>query len=218
MEYSRVPSPLKTEWLLTLQKQAELFAFRKTLDLNARFFCDCTPWNLRVQAVLQKIFPQGIFVLTLRHYSGVIDSLERSYRDGWSWAGPEECTRINLWAEMYSRSIELPDHRTIPISYDQLTSDPEQTLGKFRMRLEMLGVSTTRMDSATFCQSHSNIKPRPTLGTTLPSGEASLSPIASFYKPNWPAARIKAISEQVAMVERQLKERFPSDYTSPSGW
>ncbi len=216
-EYRRVETPLKERYFESLEKHAAVFASEEAIKVGSKFFCDTLPWNLRIGADLAKKFPEAIFILVLRHYSGVIQSLQRSHADGWAWAGPTDEDRAEIWTSLYSHAQELPSSRTVPISYDALCENPAPTIGIFKSRLEVLGVPMGSSTYGAFVQSHATTARRPTLGSVSTEGFISLSPIRSFDQTTWRSITNGAIVSKINKVESILRGRFP-EYVSPSSW
>ena len=58
--------------------------------------------------------PGALFVLTLRHYSGVVQSLRRSFESGYGWAGPGWDDSARVMAHLDSISARIPAHPRLP--------------------------------------------------------------------------------------------------------
>lgn len=152
--YVRVPSPVKKSFLTTLQSSALNFAHRAAADAGCSHFCDSTPWNLLVAHQIERQCDEALFVLMIRRPEGVVDSLERSYRDGYAWAGETISERAELWCQSYSQARFLPHERTIALSYDNLLVSPEETLSFLHAWLDQHSLASTELDLLPFTVSH----------------------------------------------------------------
>lgn len=217
-EYDPIPTPIKEAYVSELEQHAIDFAVRQTRALKCRFFCDSTPWNLRIASYLDKVFPHAIFVLTLRHYAGVIQSLERSYRDGWEWAGSNVCERAQVWTDFYANARDLPRERTVAFSYDRFCDAPVPVLQNFCARLAALGVPTGGFSLSLFERSHATTEPRPTIGEQNSQGRTLLRPMPSFDNGAWSGEETRAVEPVIRETEVLLRELFPYDYAAPAGW
>ena len=217
--FQRVPSPLKHDYLAELRTHAIGFARRQARQRGKAFFIDSTPWNLLIAAELREALPDALFVLTLRHYSGVVQSLERSRSDGWAWGGQDLRQRIGLWCKLYAHAHELPAERTVVLSYDALCNDPTETLRVFGQRLSRLGFPSETLSLAPFAHSYATTHPRPTLGRPNEDGSIVLRSIPSFDRAHWEQlAHGEPVDSLTREVDAILREHFPSDYTVPSEW
>ncbi|NUM45355.1 MAG: sulfotransferase [Anaerolineales bacterium] len=217
-EYKRSTMLLREDYFRELENHAVDFAVRKTEEVFATYFCDSTPFNLRIADFLATTFPNAIFVLTLRHYSGVIQSLERSFADGRRWAGETVPERALIWKEVYSYAPNLPFERTVPISFDRLCLSPQLTIDEFVQRLGILGVPTHDLSLSAFCKSHATTKPRSTIGVVTNDGETNLQSIPSFDRFLWLKSTENDVSAIVSETENMLKQLFPQYYYQPVDW
>jgi len=86
-------------------------------------YVDSSPRNLLIADELADRFPEALFVLVLRHYSGVVQSLGRT---DWPWVPATAEGKAGVWAEAYREVSRLPAERTIVVSYDALGADPSR--------------------------------------------------------------------------------------------
>jgi sulfotransferase family protein len=217
--YSRTPFPLKEEYLGEIQRHALTFAQNAAARRGAAYFCDSTPWNLRVADALAA-HEDAIFVLVMRHYAGVLQSMQRSFSDGYRFVGRTERDRALLWADSYANAVRLPRDRLVCVSYERLCASPEATLGQFRIELAALGFPASTLRDSELTKSHATIpgKPRPTLAILDPAGEVRFQSIPSFDAVAWYASSSgRDIEDVVSPTDRLLREAFPC-YCSPDGW
>ncbi|MGB6061185.1 MAG: sulfotransferase, partial [Candidatus Aquilonibacter sp.] len=83
----RMPSTVLSEYLSHLFVGTLNFADACRDSAGAAMWCDQTPFNLQIARELVERLPDAVFLLMLRHYRGVIQSLRRSYATGYRWAG-----------------------------------------------------------------------------------------------------------------------------------
>ena len=219
-EFRDMPSPFAEPYLAGLHEFTAHFAADLSTRDGCDFYCDDTPWNLLVADALVRRLPGAVFVLMLRHYSGAVQSLQRSYAAGYRWAGstPEESAA--LWARFYSCTAVLPQRRTIPVSYDRLVRKPEPTLRRLHERLREVGLDERYLDLGVFTVSHAT-KPqdavRP-LSSVDAAGNVVLGRLPSFRADEWPEALDRRVRAIVHPVERQLIESFGRSYRAPAGF
>ncbi|MBE1489591.1 sulfotransferase family protein [Plantactinospora soyae] len=213
--YTRTRPPYAERYLRELQNHAAEFAGRLATERGARFFCDSTPWNLLVADTLAELYPSARFVLTLRHYAGVIQSLERSYRRRYLWAGATPVDRASVWAAVYERAAALPADRTTVFSYDELCADPDGTIARWRSALARIGVDPAGLDDRVFLRSYAGgwDDQRRTVATRT-GGRVEFAPIPSVDPERWSEALDTEVRPVVGEVDRMLRQRF-SEYATP---
>ena len=212
--YERVPTPLKQLYISELEQHAIEFALRHTRAVGATAFCDSTPWNLRIADYLIQVFPTAVFIVVLRHYSGVIQSLERSYRDGYQWAGPTIRERAQLWSRMYAHLRRIPKTRIVPLGYDRFCADPIRVLREFNTRLRIAGVPSENLSLSAFSHSHATTQNRPTIGSEE-NGHIVLKPIHSVDLKAWRSESSSEVEQIVRNTDHFLRDVFPDDYADP---
>jgi hypothetical protein len=216
-QFAAVISPYKHEYMESLERHAARFARDKARELNCRHFVDGTPWNLRIVDYLAAEFPRAVFVLTVRHYSGVIQSLTRAYEEGRAWAGADFAARARLWSELYSHVGDLPRERTAAVSYDAFCQRPEETLNSFLKRLAAAGLTLGDFDKATFTKSHATTVSRPTVAVPSDAG-VGFRPIPSYDASAWTDELQRRVEEHVFETEALLRRTFPGHYSNPANW
>jgi len=216
-EYFRVPTPYKEQYIHELQEHAKLFASKVALKQACLFYCDSTPWNLMIARQLVDRLPNAVFILTLRHYSGVLQSLERSYESGYEWAGATWSERAALWHRFYSNTRHLPRERVFALSYDGLCADPEGVIASLNTTLEKWGLSVSEFDRGQFVKSHatSSTHQRPTIGVRSKAGVVSFVSVPSIDSQRWDKAIEEEILPIVENTDNLLRRLFPDVYVKP---
>jgi hypothetical protein len=217
--FKRMSSPYREEYTLRLQALAAEFCREKAEILKAKSYCDSSPGNLLAAAELAKSYPNALFVLVLRHYSGVIQSLARSFLAGYEWAGKSLEERALLWASYYLNSVYLPSDRTVVVSYDTLCFDPETTLTDFLGQLKKKGLDITLIRQGSLATSHANreVGNRPTIGYINSEGEVALRSMPSYERDSWPSENDYKIKEIIYPIEQILTTLFPN-YCRPQNY
>jgi hypothetical protein len=212
----RTPFPFKDEYFTELEHHAVDFARRTAAKHGSSYFCDSTPWNLHVLPRIAELLPDAVFVLTLRHYAGTVQSFRRSFENGFAWAGSDWAARGEFWSFLYGLSRNVPAERTIPFGYDAFCAAPEQGLRRLMARLEQFGVELPDVDPGVLAVSHAPAaenQVRATVGSKLGPGTV-LRPIASYDPDEWTPEIAAAVEPQVAEMHGELLRRFPEDYTA----
>lgn len=215
--YERVPSPYKDIFLQELQLLASSLAARIATEQDCQFYCDSTPWNLLIMQSLTKTFPNAIFILMLRHYSGVILSLARSYRDQYLWATDKWSARAALWSSFYENTSFLPLDRTIVISYERLCAEPKSTIENLENSLMRLGLNGAEFDETQLAKSHATNRKdqRPTIVCETETGQISFNSISSFDLDLWTQSISEQVSPIVENTNNLLQNLFPETYETP---
>jgi hypothetical protein len=183
--FRRTPAPFADEYLQSVALHARSFAEGLAARNGAQWYVDHTPINLLVAERLACELPDALFVLMVRHHAGVIQSLARSYRDGYDWAGEDVAARAQLYSRFYEQATHLPPQRTIAVSYDALCTMPAETLVSLREALEARGFPGRNWNLNVLAQSHANGSAgRQTIGK-LRDGEVVLGPMSSFDAASW---------------------------------
>jgi hypothetical protein len=217
-EYRRIESLLKDKYIQELQEHAASFVVREIERIGAAFFVESTPWNFHVADYLSELFPSALFVITIRHYSGVIQSLERSFRDGWEWAGKTVAERAQVWVDFYTCASLLPANRTIAVSYDRLCEAPETVLQRLIGQLRIFGISSDNHDWGVLARSMATTSTRPTIADIGPLGELRLKPRPTFDVSKWSDQEQDLAFSTVSKTDQLLKALYPDVYSPPSGW
>lgn len=210
IELARAPSVFKAEYLQNLNKNAKQFAIDCATQRGGRAFCDSTPWNIKVLPMLKKIFENAIYVFVYRCPFGVIDSLERSYRDKYEWAGKSLEDRCKVWTDIYSCAKWLPLESTIPLCYDNLVESPLQAIESLTNGIGKLGFDSAGFDIEILTKSFAAATEdrRPTIAHVADGGEIAFQ--SKKYNPglNWDASSVKYVKEATRSVMNDIFERF----------
>ena len=199
----------------SLREHARSYPRELASSLGAEFFVDGSPANLEVADSLVRDLPDAIFVLMLRHFTGVVQSLERGTEDGWYWMPTTTEGRGALWASYYGLALALPKDRIVPLSYDHLCADPSGCLREFSMAMRGAGFIGTP-DQGVLGHSHAANPERRRHRILRRSGR--LGPIPSFDSEHWSAEDERILRPVVGSVDADLRGAFPGHYRSPIGY
>ena len=212
----QVPSPEKEAYLRHLVRCTADFAETVATKAGASFWCDQTPWNLLIAKHLATLFPDGVFVLMLRHYSGAILSLQRSFASGYRWAGSTAAESAQLWASFYNHVSELPAERTVVVSYDRLCAQPDAAIRALtRSLVANLDLNSDAFKRRVFSESHATKEGRHTIGAHATDGSVSLRPVPSIDSGAWTNQMERECREHVSVVDQALRLRFGLGYVRP---
>jgi hypothetical protein len=219
-EYEGVPTPYGRRYVGELQEHAEAFAAGIAREEGCRFYCDSAPWNMLVIRELAERLPQAVFVLALRHYSGVVQSLQRSYRDGFEWSGADWEERARLWDSFYAKARDAPPGRTVAISYDRLCYDPIGTIARFKGDLAEVGLDPSELDERVLAESHATRAEdqRPTIVAHSDDGGIRFRSIPSFDPGRWSGGVRYRVAPIVRETDLLLGRLYPEAYASPDNF
>jgi len=209
-------SPYRERYLRAAQTFTAEFAAQVTSEAGFTAYCDSTPSNILIAQELSDALPNARFILVLRHYSGVLQSLERSYASGYEWAGATIAERAILWSSHYAHAAHLPPERTIAISYDAVCHDPGSTISEFRAELTQLALGEVSLDLSVLATSHATHTPRPTIGQKGPNGETLLRSMPSFDAKAWNSVEQAVADTYVHVIDNALELLFGSRYAAPT--
>ena len=215
--FVRIPAKEKERYLYSIQQHAEVFAAAVAEEAGASFYCDSTPWNLLIVDELFASHPDisahALFVICLRDYRGVIQSLERSYNNGFRWAGSTVAERAVLWANFYSNAHRLPADRTAVFSYDRLCEEPQAELDRLRDRLDEIGAPIHDLNEEVFAATHATQpdENRPTIAN-LTDGTVTFRSMPTFDPDRWTATEQEEAEPHVSAVDRDLETLFGERY------
>lgn len=207
-EYRLVPTQHVARIAKVLQTSAANLAREIATEQGAKFFVESTPWNLRIIPTLIRHYPDAYFILMLRHYRGVIQSMERSFDLGYKWAGPDDQNRAHLWASLYTSSLELPLERTIAISYDRLCSDTEATLHSFKKSIARIGIPTYRLNEDPLMHSHATFSQRPVICSRNKDRKPNFHGRSSYDASLWSHQREEKVSSLCRPVWKKLSLHY----------
>jgi hypothetical protein len=135
---ARVPSTARDAYLKDLAAHAVRFAATAASAVGAVWFCDATPWNLLIASTIRAQLPRSVFVLCVRHPAGVIQSLTRSFAQGYRWAMPTVEGRARLYDDFYSAVDALPASQTMVFDCDAFCARPQSEITDFTNRCARL--------------------------------------------------------------------------------
>jgi hypothetical protein len=181
-------------------------------DTGCDSYVDSSPRNLLIADELAVRFPEALFVLCLRHYSGVIQSLGRT---NWNWVPAAPAGRAGIWSRTYAEVHRLPPDRTVVISYDRLCAEPRDALAEFETELAARGIRVERLERRALA--HSYAHPTGPARPTLADATGRLSPIPSVDMERWTPAIHAEVEPQVWRVDAQLRKAYPQ-YVEPRDW
>jgi len=218
--YKLMPTPYKERYIGELKEHAAAFARRMASEEGCLFYCDSTPWNLLIVEELACRLPNAHFVLMLRHYSGVLQSLRRSYRDGYEASGVTWEERARQWSAFYGKASLIPHGRTTVVSYDRLCTRPAETIVRLKRDLRAMGLDPQGSDDRVFARSHATnpAHARPTLAFESGGGRVAFRSIPSFDPEQWTGEIDELVAPLVGDVDRLLGRLYPHVYTTPPGW
>jgi hypothetical protein len=208
---SRLPGGQHGGFLLGLRTLAVEHAARAARRQGRTWFCDATPWNLQAAGAIAAALPDAVFVLMLRHFSGAVLSLRR-----FPWAGDTWASAAQLWVDINACIDQLPEGRTIAVSYDVLAAHPTETVSGLREALHSIDLDPERFDDRQFVASHAHIigEPRPTVAS-LVNRQVVFNSIPSLDGDRWTPEVHAAVWPVVADMHRWLFARFGDVYEAP---
>ncbi|WP_225850282.1 sulfotransferase [Streptomyces sp. HPF1205] len=209
-EFEGAPSRYLDDYLQGLRTHARTFAESTATAHGHAYYLDHCPWNLLVGGDLEDDAAGALFVLMLRHPVGVVQSLARSYAKGYTWAGADVTARASLWCQFYEKALELPEDRTVAVSYDALCAAPQTALREMERQVTDNGFSLGPLDPSVLAVSHATKASdhRPTLAHTDEQGNVRFTPIAPE-----PDDDLRAATAPVTeTLQHKLAARFGCDW------
>jgi Sulfotransferase family len=212
-----MPGPYREPYLRDLVVHAQWFAEGLAASHQSSWYCDSTPWNILAADRIAADMPDALFILMLRHYSGTVQSLRRSFESGFGWAGTTWAESAGVWATAYRAAGRLPQQRTLAVSFEALCADPGSTLELVRQWLEEHDYPATGLDLDQLAVSHAPPAdgPRPTIGVRV-DGAIELQAISSFAPEHWSGDIHRMVWPVVEDVHGDLAARFPTAYLRPA--
>lgn len=208
--FRRTPGPYAEAYRANLMGNAlDFLDDIRAANPQKPILCDSTPWNARILTQLQALHPTALFIYMFRHYSGVIQSLRRSWDQGYEWAGPSDDHRAQLWSDLNNRILQCQHPASIGISYDALCADPLATLDHLNTQLNHYGVSGS-FDRAVLSKSHASSVARPTLATVNAQAELVINPLRTRCDTPRPDAEATPLDRALNATYQQLLRKFPT--------
>lgn len=107
------------------------FIFSSPLQKKQRYI-DQTPWYALIIKFVHALFPDAIFIHMIRDGREVVNSLEKSYSNGFIWAGKDLKERATIWVKSISSAQHYVGSRSDisykEFRYDDLWNDPLSTI------------------------------------------------------------------------------------------
>lgn len=153
-ELSGMPSAHVERYLCELKDHARKFANNISIEEKTKYFCDSAPWNLLSASSICVREADSIFILCVRDVRGVIQSLEKSYEQGYEWCGRNFEARLQVWIDFYSQASYIPIDRLIVFDYDDFCENPEVEIAKLDRYLKNMGFVDDVFDHKVFAKSH----------------------------------------------------------------
>lgn len=212
-ELGRAPSLFRENYQASLESHARWFPASEAAKAGCSWYVDGTPWNLLVADRLLDLLPHALVVLCLRDFRGVIQSLRRSYADGYRYAGATWEESAGLWARFYLHALTLPTEQTVVVSYDRLCDEPAEEIARLDGELARHGLQAGRSVDV-FAHSHAvpDGSVRPTVACkSQMTGAVELRSRLRHDRAAWPAVIERSSAGIVGEVDAALRERFPGD-------
>jgi hypothetical protein len=219
--------PHRVEYIKEAQQHACEFIVRIAETEGCTAFCDSSPRNILIADRLAEIFPDALFVLTVRHYTGAIQSLLRlntirvlpGFEPSMDWVDPTAVAAAMIWSRHYRAALQLPAERTVVFGYDRFCADPEPVLIRFKGALAGAGFPVEELDDSVFAVSHAHQPDakRPTVGQVSSTGPR-LASISSYDASAWLQTTESEVQPVVTLTNELLGVWFPDDYASPAGY
>ena len=219
--------PYRERYIDEVQRHAAEFIERAAAHEGCSAYCDSFPRNVLIAARLAEIFPEALFVLTLRHYTGAIQSLLRlktirllpGFEATIDSSDPTTVAAAAIWSRHYQSAFNLPNDRTVVFGYDRFCADPEPALKRFKSALAAAGFPIAELDDGTFSESHATEpgRPRATAGSRS-RGHVRLIPRPSFDASSWSSHDELEVRDAVYPTDQLLRSIFPDDYVDPAGY
>jgi hypothetical protein len=213
--FRRTPSTYTEAYRANLMANALDFLDEiRSSNAEKPVICDSTPWNARILTQLQVLHPNALFIYMFRHYSGVIQSLRRSWSLGYEWAGPKDENRAQLWSDLNNRILECQHRASIGVNYDELCAHPVETLNHLNNKLNDYGLSGT-FEKSVLSKSHTNNFARPTLATFSAYAELVINPLPSAFDAPWTDSDAVPLGSSLNSTYAKLLSKFnPPDQQS----
>ena len=217
----------QAQYVREVQQHAAEFIVRAAESEGRAAFCDSSPRNVLVGPALAHLYPDALFILTLRHYTGTIQSLQRlgmitvlpGNERGVDWVDPGSVAAAVLWNRHYQAALQLPQERTVVFGYDRFCANPEPVLARFKTALRAARFPIRELDDLVFATSHATVpgRPRAAVGVDSPGGPR-LTRIPSYDASAWTAFNEYDVDPVVSATDAELRARYPDDYCDPAGY
>lgn len=172
---------------------------------KADYILEDTPWNFNVIPEIEQAFPNARYVVSLRDYRGVIQSMRKSFEKGYKWAGPTDIERAKLWADCYTKLMtSLPKDRTIIFDYDAFCDDPKFSIDTLSKDIASQKINSIfDIEKLTTQVAFSDLK---TLPVYMDSERIAYRSISSFNSHDWASEQEYDVHPHIAETERNIFE------------
>jgi hypothetical protein len=216
--------PHRDLYLQQVQRHSVDFIMRTAQEQGRTAFCDSHPRNVLIAPLLAGMFPDALFVLTLRHYTGTIQSLLRlgtisvlpGNEPGLDWYDPTAVAAGVIWDRHYQAAMSLPRDRTVVFGYDRFCADPKRTLARFKAALGAARFPVDELNDRSFADSHASLPGRPR--ATVGARGGRLASIPSYDAKSWLPVNEREVRPVVGGTDDLLRAVYPLDYAAPAGY
>lgn len=186
-ELKGMPSQYVEKYLDELKLHARDFPQKLAIEQEKEWFSDAAPWNLLSAEEIDQRNPDSIYLLCYRNIQGVTQSLEKSFSQGWDWAGKDFNKRVLLWKNFYKNIISLPPEKTIYFNYDMFCQYPLEILDNLDKDLKEKTQLELEFNRNIFAESHASgpEKKGNTIASFSEEKKIIFNSIASYNKENW---------------------------------
>jgi hypothetical protein len=219
--------PWRRRYMAEVQQHAKEFILRATVESGLSGFCDSSPRNALISDVLADMFPDALFILTLRHFAGVVQSILRlgmirllpGSEPAMDWIEPTASAAAQVWTRHYQAAMMLPPDRTIVFGYDAFCQNPDPVLAELKVGLASAGFPVHELDDGVLAVSHAQPagQTRRTVMTIRESGRV-IRGIPSFDPTTWTEATELAARNVAGQTDEVLRRLFPGQYVEPVGY
>lgn len=106
-------------------------------NTNIRYFLDKTPANALVLPFLTKVYPNAKYIFLTRHPGAIFASYANSFFDGDYKAAVDFNPILSRYIPAMAEELRNPSVPLIHVSYEQVVSNPEETLKRLTDFLEV---------------------------------------------------------------------------------
>ena len=104
---------------------------------TVRYFLDKTPANALVLPFLMKVYPNAKYVFLTRHPGAIFASYANSFFDGDYQAAVDFNPILSRYIPAMAKELRSPSVPLLHVSYEQIVSNPEETLQRLTDFLEI---------------------------------------------------------------------------------
>lgn len=210
--YKNVPSKVKKEYIKSIQDHTFWFLEETTIEEGYHYYCDSTPWNIMNIKEMENynLNRNAIYILMIRDVRGVLKSLEKSSKQGYSWASNEYIENAKLYNQCYRNVKYLPKDRTIILDYDQLCNKPQDTIEKFNNDLKKHEIFFEDLNLKEFTIPHASKESKKRLAFITSSNTIEFNSIKSYDDGYFNDIELniitKIIGESISEINKLIKD------------